>query len=59
MSSPQKEHYFAKPSKLIGMYTKAKRWPTSSLVKVYSEVPADTKRKSLHRFATKKQEEGA
>jgi hypothetical protein len=35
------------PSKLIGIYMKAKIRPTSSLVKVYSDVPLDTSRKSL------------
>lgn len=39
------------PSKLIGMYAKAKRCPTSSLLKVYSDVPVDTKTKSLSRKA--------
>lgn len=41
------------------MYTKAKQQPTSSLVKVYSDVPADTNKKPLHRFATMKQEKRA
>jgi hypothetical protein len=36
-----------KPSKLVGIYTKAKCRPTSSLVKVYSDVPVDSSKKSL------------
>jgi len=44
------------PSKLIGMYTKVKQQPTSSLVKVYSDVPADTNIKSLHKFIIVKTE---
>jgi hypothetical protein len=35
------------PSKLMGEYTKAKRPPTSSLVKAYSDVPVDMDTKSL------------
>jgi len=46
-----------KPSKLVGIYTKAKRRPTSSLVKVNSEVPVDTSKKSLPEKAIKTQVE--
>lgn len=37
----------------MGIYTKAKRWPTSSLVKVYSDVPVETNKKSLPRKSEK------
>lgn len=39
------------------MYTKARRWPTSSLVKVYSDVPADTNRKSLRSLPQEKRKQ--
>lgn len=42
------------PSKFIGIYTKAKRRPTSSFVKVYSGVPLVTIRKSLSTNSSKR-----
>lgn len=35
------------PSKLMGEYTNAKRRPTSSVVKAYSDAPVDMDTKSL------------